>query len=259
MGRGIREGWFHVSDLWGIYALWYREVKVFLREKSRLVSSTVNPLIWLVAFGGGLGASISIGDAGYQAFIFPGVLMLVVLFTTIFFGLYVVWDKKIDFFKEVLVSPLNRTSIFVGKMLGGCTDGFIQSGIIILFGPLFGINYTVYSLGVVVLFVLLLAMGTTSLGLAIGSQMTSFEGFGLVQSFVILPLFFLSGALYPIDNLPGWLSWITYANPLTYIVDGMRGALLGMSSFPMILDLGVATVYVVVLVAVGTYAFKKMN
>ncbi|MDH7556291.1 MAG: ABC transporter permease, partial [Candidatus Methanosuratincola sp.] len=166
--------------------------------------------------------------------------MLVVLFTTIFFGLYVVWDKKIDFFKEVLVSPLNRTSIFVGKMLGGCTDGFIQSGIIILFGPLFGINYTAYSLGAVILFVLLLAMGTTSLGLAIGSQMTSFEGFGLVQSFVILPLFFLSGALYPIDNLPEWLSWITYANPLTYIVDGMRGALLGQSSFPMALDLGVA-------------------
>ncbi|MEN3037093.1 MAG: ABC transporter permease, partial [Candidatus Methanosuratincola petrocarbonis] len=186
-----------MSDLWGIYALWYREVKVFLREKSRLISSTVNPLIWLVAFGGGLGASISIGGAGYQAFIFPGVLMLVVLFTTIFFGLYVVWDKKIDFFKEVLVSPLRRTSIFVGKMLGGCTDGLIQSGIIILFGPLFGINYTAYSLGVVILFVLLLAMGTTSLGLAIGSQMTSFEGFGLVQSFVILPLFFLSGALYP--------------------------------------------------------------
>lgn len=248
-----------MSELWGIYALWYREVKVFLREKSRLVSSTINPLIWLVAFGGGLGASISVGETGYQAFIFPGVLMLVVLFTTIFFGLYVVWDKKIDFFKEVLVSPLTRTSIFVGKMLGGCTDGLLQSGIIMLFAPFFGVAYSPYSLGMTLLFVFLLAMGTTSLGLAIGSQMTSFEGFGLVQSFVILPLFFLSGALYRIDNLPTWLSAVTFVNPLTYIVDGMRGALLGINSFPIALDLGVALVYVVVLVAIGTLAFKKMT
>lgn len=248
-----------MSELWGIYALWYREVKVFLREKSRLVSSSINPLIWLVAFGGGLGASISVGETGYQAFIFPGVLMLVVLFTTIFFGLYVVWDKKIDFFKEVLVSPLRRTSIFVGKMLGGCTDGLLQSAIIMVFGPIFGVSYTPYSLAVTVLFVLLLAMGTTSLGLAIGSQMSSFEGFGLVQSFVILPLFFLSGALYPLDNLPAWLSAITYVNPLTYIVDGMRGALLGINRFPLPLDLGIASAYVVALVAVGTYAFKKMT
>ncbi|MDI9645029.1 MAG: ABC transporter permease [Candidatus Verstraetearchaeota archaeon] len=248
-----------MNELWGIYALWYREVKVFLREKSRLVSSTINPLIWLVAFGGGLGASFSVGETTYQAFIFPGVLMLVVLFTTIFFGLYVVWDKKIDFFKEVLVSPLTRTSIFVGKMLGGCTDGLIQSGIIILFGPIFGITYTPYSLGITLLFVLLLAMGTTSLGLAIGSQMTSFEGFGLVQSLVIMPLFFLSGALYEIGNLPAWLGAVTYANPLTYIVDGMRGALLGISSFPMALDLGVALAYVVLLVAIGTISFERMT
>jgi ABC-2 type transport system permease protein len=248
-----------MSELVGIYALWYRELKVFMREKSRIVSSIVNPLIWLVAFGGGLGASISFGDVGYQAFIFPGVLMLTTLFTSIFFGLYIVWDRKVDFFKEVLVAPLSRTSLFVGKMLGGCTDSLIQAFIILALGPIIGVTYTAYSLGVIILFTALVAAGTTSLGLAIGSQMTSFEGFGLVQSFLIMPLFFLSGALYKLDGLPGWLQVVTYVNPLSYIVDGMRGAMLGIGHFPLYVDLGVALVFVVGLIGVGTWAFRRMN
>jgi len=248
-----------MSELLGLYALWYREVKVFFRERSRIVSSVVNPLIWLVAFGGGLGASISFGGADYQSFIFPGVIMMTALFSSIFFGMYIVWDKKIDFFKEVLVAPLSRTTLFAGKMLGGCTDALIQSAILIVLGPLFGVSYTLFGLGVIVVFVVLIAAGATSLGLAIGAQMSSFEGFGLLQSFVVMPLFFLSGALYPIDSLPLWLKGITYLNPLTYAVDGMRGALLNLNSFPIVFDVGVAAAFVAVLVAVGTIAFQRMN
>ena len=248
-----------MSELLGLYALWYREFKVFTREKSRIVSSIVNPLIWLVAFGGGLGSVISFGGTNYQTYIFPGVLMLTVLFTSIFFGLYIVWDKKIDFFKEVLVAPLSRTTLFVGKMLGGCTDALIEALIILALGPIIGVTYTAYSLGIVVLFTLLVAAGTTSLGLAIGSQMSSFQGFGLVQSFVVWPLFFLSGALYPLDNLPMWLQTIVYVNPLSYIVDGMRGAMLGIGHFPLFVDLGVAVLFVTVLVSVGTLAFRRMT
>jgi ABC-2 type transport system permease protein len=248
-----------MSELLGLYALWYREVKVFFRERSRIVSSVVNPLIWLVAFGGGLGASISFGGADYQSFIFPGVVMMTALFSSIFFGMYIVWDKKIDFFKEVLVAPLSRTTLFAGKMLGGCTDALIQSAILIALGPIFGVSYTLFGLGVIVVFVVLTAAGATSLGLAIGAQMSSFEGFGLIQSFVVMPLFFLSGALYPIDGLPLWLKGITYLNPLTYAVDGMRGALLNMNAFPIIFDVGVAAAFVVVLVAIGTIAFQRMN
>ena len=248
-----------MTEITGLYALWYRELKVFTRERSRIVGSVVNPLIWLVAFGGGLGSFLPIGSTGYIGFIFPGVLMLTVLFTAIFFGLYIVLDKRIDFFKSVLVAPITRVTLFSGKMLGGCTDAFLQAAIQLFFGIFFGIPYTAFSLLIVVVFVLLLAMAITSLGLAIGSMLTSFEGFGLIQSFVILPLFFLSGALYPLDNLPAWMVVVTRMNPLTYIVDGMRGALYGINTFPLFLDLGVAALFSVVLIAVGTYAFKRMT
>jgi ABC-2 type transport system permease protein len=170
----------------------------------------VNPLIWLVAFGGGLGASISFGGADYQSFIFPGVIMMTALFSSIFFGMYIVWDKKIDFFKEVLVAPLSRTTLFAGKMLGGCTDALIQSAILIALGPIFGVSLHALRAG-----------GHRGLSVRAYSgsgheprpgdraQMSSFEGFGLIQSFVVMPLFFLSGALYPIDSLPLWLKGIT--------------------------------------------------
>lgn len=248
-----------MTEITGLYALWYRELKVFTRERSRIVGSIVNPLIWLVAFGGGLGSFLDIGSTGYIGFIFPGVLMLTVLFTSIFFGLYIVMDKKIDFFKSVLVAPITRVTLFAGKMLGGCTDAFLQATILLFFGIFFGIPYTGFSVAMMAVFILLLAMAITSLGLAIGSMLNSFEGFGLVQSFVILPLFFLSGALYPLDNLPGWMVLATRVNPLTYIVDGMRGALYGINTFPLLMDLGVAIIFAVALIAIGTYAFKRMK
>jgi ABC-2 type transport system permease protein len=248
-----------MTEMTGLYALWYREFKVFTREKSRIVGSIVNPLIWLVAFGGGLGSFLNVGSTGYIGFIFPGIIMLTVLFTAIFFGLYIVMDKKIDFFKSVLVAPIARVTLFTGKMLGGCTDAFLQAAILLFFGIFFGIPYTPYSLLMMVVFILLLAMAITSLGLAIGSMLNSFEGFGLVQSFVIMPLFFLSGALYPLSNIPPWMVVVTQANPLTYIVDGMRGALYGINAFPLSLDLGVAALFAAVLIAVGTYAFNRMT
>jgi ABC-2 type transport system permease protein len=248
-----------MSELTGLYALWYREVKVFLRERSRIVSSVVNPLIWLVAFGGGLGSAISFEGMAYQSYIFPGVLMMTVLFTSIFFGLYIVWDKKLDFFKEVMIAPLSRTTLFVGKMLGGCTDALIQGGILLVLGTFFGVQYTAYAVAILVLFLLFVAIGITSVGLAIGSQMSSFEGFGLIQSFVVMPLFFLSGALYPLKGLPDWLMIVVRANPLTYIVDGMRGALLGTANFPLVEDVGISLVFVAVMIGLGTLAFRRMS
>jgi len=248
-----------MGELSGLYALWYREVKVFLRERSRIISSIVNPIIWLIAFGGGLGSSISFGGANYQTFIFPGVLMLTVLFTSIFFGLYIVWDKRMDFFKEVMVAPLRRITLFTGKMMGGCTDSLLQGSFLIIIGLFFNINYTLYSLMVVILFLLFLSAATTSLGLAIGAQMSSFEGFGLIQSFVVMQLFFLSGALYPLENLPDWLLVVTRVNPLTYIVDGLRGVLLGINHFPIWMDLGAALIFMIAMVIAGTLSFMRMS
>jgi len=223
--------------------------------------------LWLVAFGGGLGPAISggigtgsgSGITGYQ-FIFPGILMLTVLFTSIFFGLYLVWDKRVDFFKEVLAAPLRRTTLFVGKMLGGCTDSLIQAGLLLVLGVLFGVTYTPIAVLVLIVYIFFIAVGITSLGLAIGAQMTSFEGFGLVQSFVVLPLFFFSGAIFPLKNLPDALQTVTLANPLTYMVDGMRGALLpGTSQFPPITDFGLGIAFTLVLLTLGIISFRRMS
>ncbi|MFH0860411.1 MAG: ABC transporter permease [Candidatus Altiarchaeota archaeon] len=255
-----------MKALRGIYALWYREFKVFQREKSRVVASIVNPMLWFLIVGGGIGSVVSFSGINYQTFIFPGILVQSILFSSIFFGVYIVWDKKIDFLKEVLVSPLSRTTIFVGKMLGGSTDTLIQTSILMFLGFIFsrvgmmeGLQLTPLSMLISAAFLFMTTAGAVSIGLIIGSQMESIEGFQLVGSFVVFPMFFLSGALFPIDNLPKWLAPFVYLDPVTYSVDGLRGALLGASTFPIIFDFTVITVFSALMVIIGTYAFKKMK
>ena len=248
-----------MTELDGLYALWYREFKVFLREKSRIVSSLFTPLLWIVVFGGGLGSSVSLGGTNYQVFIFPGILTMTILFSSIFFGLYIVWDKKIDFFKEVLVAPLSRLTIFAGKTLGGCTDALIQGSLMLAFGVILGISYSVQMVVQTMIFMLVLAAAVVSIGLIIGSFMESPEGFNLIVSFLVFPLFFLSGALFPIDNLPSWLHAFTTLNPVTYAVDGMRGVMLGMSTFPVMMDFGVLLGFAVVMIVIGSIAFSRMK
>jgi ABC-2 type transport system permease protein len=248
-----------MTELDGLYALWYREFKVFLREKSRIISSLFTPLLWIVVFGGGLGASVSLGGTNYQVFIFPGILTMTILFSSIFFGLYIVWDKRIDFFKEVLVAPLSRVTIFAGKTLGGCTDALIQGSLMLAFGVILGVSYSAQMVALVMIFMLVLASAVVSIGLIIGSFMESPEGFNLIVSFLIFPLFFLSGALFPIDNLPSWLRAFTTLNPVTYAVDGMRGVILGMSTFPVIMDLGILLGFAAVMLGIGSIAFSRMK
>jgi ABC-2 type transport system permease protein len=248
-----------MSEFSGLAALWLREVKVFTREHSRLVSSVFTPILWLIVFGGGLGSSIVISGMNYQTFIYPGIVSMSILFTSVFFGVYIVWDRKIDFLKEVLVAPLRRSTIFMGKVVGGMTDSLIQGTIVLLMGPLFGIGYSPMILLKAYIVVFVMAAGLVSLGLVIGSQMESPEGFGMVVSFVVYPLFFLSGALFPIDNLPTWLSYFVLLDPLTYGVDALRGAMLGTSRFPYLVDLGVITAFAVFMIGLGTQAFKRMK
>jgi ABC-2 type transport system permease protein len=248
-----------MTELDGLYALWYREFKVFLREKSRIVSSLFTPLLWIVVFGGGLGSSVSLGGTNYQVFIFPGILTMTILFSSIFFGLYIVWDKRIDFFKEVLVAPLSRLTIFAGKTLGGCTDALIQGSLMLAFGVILGVSYSALMVALVMIFMLVLASAVVSIGLIIGSFMESPEGFNLIVSFLVFPLFFLSGALFPIDNLPSWLRAFTTLNPVTYAVDGMRGVILGMSTFPVMMDLGILFGFAAVMLGIGSIAFSRMK
>ena len=267
MGReGDGGGVTAMSDLRGIYTLWYREFKVFLRERSRLVASIASPILWLLIIGGGLGSVISFGGLNFLSFLYPGILMQAALFSAVFFGVYIVWDKKIDFLKEVLVSPLSRTSIFVGKVLGGSTDTVIQVAILLVFGYLFsitgviqGVTFSPLTVVVTLAFMFVTTAGLASIGLILGSQMESPEGFQLIGSFLVFPMFFLSGALFPIDNLPSWLAPFVLINPATYTVDGLRGTLTGLHQFNIGLDFLVICAFSAVMILIGTYAFRKMR
>ena len=255
-----------MSEIKGIYALWYRETKVFLRERSRVISSIINPILWLLIIGGGLGSAVSFSGINYQTFIYPGILIQTALFSSVFFGVYIVWDKKIDFMKEVLVAPMRRTSIFVGKILGGSTDTLLQVLILFVIGFLFMIlglmptlQFNPFSVIVSLMFLLITTVGLVSIGLILGSQMESPEGFQLIISFLVFPLFFLSGALFPITNLPEWLAPFILINPVTYAVDGIRGVMLGISRFDLFFDFAIICLFALVMILLGTFAFKKMK
>lgn len=245
-----------------IYALWLREFKVFLRERSRLVASTFTPLLWLFVVGIGFGSVATMsgeGSFGYQKFIFPGIVCMSVIFTSIFFGSYIIWDRKFDFLKSVMVAPVSRGTIFVGKALGGMTSSLIQAAILLFVGMLIGVPYTPIGLVEATVIILLLSFTLTALGLALGSYMQSLEGFQMIASFVVFPLFFLSGALFPLDKLPPWLSVLTSIDPATYAVSAMRSAILGAGDRPFEVDIVILAGFTLLLGVAGIYSFKRMK
>jgi ABC-2 type transport system permease protein len=258
-------------ELGKLYAIWLREFKVFLREKSRLVASIFTPLMWLFVIGSGLGSAVSnpsalstAGEVGseidYQQFIFPGVICMSVIFSSVFFGSYIIWDRKFDFLKSVMVAPVSRTTIFIGKTFGGMTTSIIQAAILLVFGLAIDIHYTPFSIVTIAVIILLLSFALTSLGLTLGSYVESLEGFQLIVSFVVFPLFFLSGALFPLNNLPGWLSILTMVDPATYAVDALRGITLGITGKnPFVVDIGILLVCVIALGIIGMLSFRKMR
>lgn len=248
-----------MSELTGLLAIWYREFLVFTREKARVISAILNPLLFLIIFGAGLGSTVEIEGMSYQAFIYPGIISMAILFTSIYYGVYIVWDKMIDFLKEVLVAPLSRTTIFLGKVLGGVTDAMIQATLLIVIGLFLGIPINLWGLPLGFLIMIITAIGLVGIGLFIGSLMERPEGFQLIGSFLLFPLFLLSGALFPIDDLPNWLTPFTYADPLTYCVDALRIVLLGTGNFPLYYDLTVLSLFAIGMTIIGTLAFRRMK
>lgn len=242
-----------------VYALWLREVIIFFREKERLIGAIITPLLWIFAFGAGLGASINIAGMNYQQFVFPGIVAMSVLFVSIFYGMYIIWDRKLDFLKEVLVAPVPRHGVFLGKMLGGMTDSFVQALIILIIGFFLSFVPNPYTFVIAMLAIMLLSMSMVSLGLIIGSTLKTPEGFNLVMSFVMWPMFMLSGALFPVQNLPTYLDILVKINPMTYGVDLLRFALFGTTGFGVLVDVGVLLFVTVVFVAIGTQSFERMQ
>ncbi len=247
-----------MSEIEGIYAVWLREAKIYLREKERLVSAIISPLLWIFAFGAGLSPSVNIEGYSYQVFIYPGIIVMTVLFTSLFYGIYIIWDRKLDFLKEVLVAPVSRASVFAGKMLGGVTDAMVQVIFLLLIGVFINIPLTMLVVVEAFFMLLLISIAMVSIGLVIGANLKSPEGFNLVMGFVMWPMFFFSGALFPVSNIATWLTAITFINPLTYGVDAVRGIILGINNFPIYIDVAVVLFFSVLMMGLGILSFRRM-
>jgi ABC-2 type transport system permease protein len=255
-----------VTELRALYTLWLREVKRYLRDRTRIVSSFFQPLLWLVVFGLGLGSIVRIAVPGlsYQQLIFPGIIGQTLLFTAMFMGISVIWDRDFGFLKEVLVAPVSRFTLFLGKMLGDSTDALIQGVIVFVIGLVLGIGIDPITFFAALPIMLLITVGLVSIGLTIASFMGSLESFGAIQSFINLPLFFLSGALFPIPNLPDWLQIAAKVNPMSYGVDALKIVILGnawqpLQLQPLFVDLAVVGVFDLVMIGIGTWAFTRMK
>lgn len=252
-----------MSELRGIYTLWLREVKRYTREKTRLISSFIQPLLWLVIFGSGMRfAGAGLVGITYQQFIFPGIVGQTLLFTSMFMGISVIWDREFGFLKEILVAPISRISVFVGKMLGGSTDAVIQGSFVFVFSFLVGIRFDPESFLVSLPVMLLITFGLVSIGLTLASLMGSLESFGVIQTFVNLPLFFLSGALFPLTYVPQWLRWVSVVDPLTYGVDALRVMVLKSAwvpIYPLYYDLLVLVAFDLGMICVGTAIFSRVK
>jgi len=248
-----------MSEMEGIYAVWLREAKIYMREKERLISSAVSPLLWIFGFGAGVGTTVeAVSGYSYQIFIYPGIMVMTVLFTSLFYGIYIIWDRKLDFLKEVLVAPVSRASVFAGKMLGGATDAMIQVIFLLIIGIFINVPFTPIIIIEAFFMLLLITIAMVSIGLVIGANLKSPEGFSLVINFVMWPMFFFSGALFPVSNLAPWLAAITYLNPLTYGVDALRGIILHINHFSIIFDAGVLLLFAIIMMGVGTLSFRRL-
>jgi ABC-2 type transport system permease protein len=250
-----------VINTTAIYVLWLREMKRALRARSRVVASLAMPLLFLVFLGLGFNRMAvpgMSGDIRYIRFLVPGIIGMTMLFTSVMGGLSVLWDKEFGFLKEIMVAPVSRTSLVLGRIAGGATTALIQGALILGLSAIFGFRASgpgAYLLGFV--FMVLVATSFLGLGLIFASRMKDMQGFSLIMNFVVFPIFFLSGALYPLGNLPPWVRILSYLDPLTYGVDGLRGALIGVSAFPVAFDLAVMSAVSVSMVALGAYFFEK--
>jgi ABC-2 type transport system permease protein len=244
-----------------IYILWLRQLKRFIRKRASLVGALGQPLIFLLAFGFGLSPVFArAGQGNYIQFIAPGIIAMTVLFTSIFTGVEIIWDKQFGFLKETFVAPVSRFEILLGKTLGGATVAIVQGVLVFLITLLVGFRPTNwFMVPVAFLFLVVIAILFSAFGTAIAARLDDMQGFPLIINFVIQPLFYLSGALFPLLGLPKFMSYITKINPLSYGVDGLRYALGSPSVFNPWLSMSVLIGCTIVILAIGMYQFSKVE
>jgi ABC-2 type transport system permease protein len=244
-----------------VYVLWLRQLKRFVRSRARIVGALGQPVLYLVALGFGLGPIFErAGQGSYIQFLAPGVIAMTVLFTSIFSGIELIWDRQFGFLKETLVAPVPRLTIMIGRTLGGATVAVIQGIVVFAVCALAGFRITgVAALPGALAFTALIALLFTALGTAIASVLQDFQGFQLVMNFLVMPIFFLSGALFPLSHVPRLLGLIAAVDPLAYGVDGLRSALIGMAHFGAATDLAVLATLSAIFLALGSYLFSRIQ
>jgi len=246
-----------------VYVLVAREFKKFVREKSRLISTIARPLIWLFLVGGGMSRLVGPGMAmgvTYMQFIFPGILGMTVLFSSIFSSISIIWDKEFGFMKEILVAPVSRFSIVIGKALSGTLISVIQAAIILALFPVLGIHLDVSAIVWTVLVSVLLSFCLSSFGIVIATFYESFESFSVIMNFIVMPMFFLSGAMYPVKMLPEILKIVARLNPFTYGIDALKHSVfgnLGVFDFSLLMDVSVLGITSVIFVAIAGSLFER--
>lgn len=242
-----------------IYIMWLRQMKRFVRSKSRLVSSIVQPLFFLFILGSGFRVATFEGVDDYLSFLAPGIIAMAILFSSMFTGISVLWDKQFGFLQEVLVAPVSRFSIIIGRTLGGATVALIQGFIILLIALGLGVKISgVFGLLLTFVFMILIAFTAVGFGLVLASKMEDFQGFQLIMNLLVMPLLFLSSAFFPVTSNPT-MKIISSFNPLFYMVDGLRGSLVtGAATVnPPMLDLLVVLVVCIIMMGLGSYFFSK--
>lgn len=244
-----------------IYILWLRQLKRYWRSRGRVIGSLGQPLLFLLALGFGFGPVFRrAGQGDYIEFLAPGVIGMTILFAAIFSGIELIWDRQFGFMKEILVAPVPRLTIMIGRTLGGATTALLQGLIVFIICLLAGFRIqNPGQIPLAILFMVLISLMFTALGTAIASVMSDFQGFQLVMNFLVMPIFFLSGALFPLINLPKLLNFLAIIDPLSYGVDGLRSAFAGAAHFALSTDLAVLFVLGAILLGAGSYLFSRIQ
>jgi ABC-2 type transport system permease protein len=244
-----------------ILILWLREVKKYLRSRTQIIASLGSPIMYIGVLGFGLGPIFrKAGEGSYLQFMAPGVMGMTILFTSMFSGIALLWDRQFGFLKETLVAPVPRVLIMIGRTLGGATVATFQGCLIFVVCLIAGfrpVSFVVIPLAFI--FMVLIAIVFAALGTVIGSSLKDMQGFQLVMNFMVMPIFFLSGALYPLTNLPKVLTWLTRIDPLTYGVDGLRTVLIGVSHFGLTADIAMLIGVAILLMGVGAWSFSRIE
>jgi ABC-2 type transport system permease protein len=272
-----------------VYVIWYRDLVRYTRDRVRLVISLAQPLLYLLVFGVGLsssiggggtgllGAAAAPGSVGYVRFMFPGVVGMAILFTAIFSAMSIVWDREFGFLREILVAPINRSAVAIGKALGGATQAMIQGLVMLAFAPVAGVHLSLLSVLEVIPLLFILAFALSALGVALAARMRSMQGFQMVMNLLLMPMFFLSGSLFPLNGLPGWMTVLTRLDPVAYgiapvrhvvlagagvpprVLDQVAAVSIAGHTVPVLADAALLLAFGLVMLGLGVYGFRRRD